>query len=411
AVGNFDAMQPSTVNPEETERDPNLQIALIVARYNTSRVPYTAGTAAFYIFGVSPDYSELKQKQGLYIPADFFGGNNILNMSISAGDMQARSYRLGRGTRFTIENYMQPSVITAIPPMHVDYVVPNGGTTPTVVNMSWIPDGFWAKYDGAKEDNIGTTKTDSVSNSFGFKQKLSAHYVLGDPEENSGKYFNYTVEAQQDVKNSSKLGQGKFESVSSSFSQQTGTGDSVVYASSTVHIWVYEVLGRTVCRPGTTTPTGDCNAGDKLPLTIQFSAPSDSSESVGTGSNEEFYQPIWEPGEIFSYPANLAQLQQSVDNTLDVLNDVSRSYRTDSSAAVVNTTWKSGVNSNSTIGQNRTFSGSASFSVGGQLGKKGIGAIGAGFSASAYGSDAFENLTQATGKFNQSTGITLNKPG
>src|SRR5262249_43233506 len=53
AVGNFDAMQPSTVNPEETERDPNLQIALIVARYNTSRVPYTAGTAAFYIFGVS----------------------------------------------------------------------------------------------------------------------------------------------------------------------------------------------------------------------------------------------------------------------------------------------------------------------------------------------------------------------
>ena len=326
-------------------------------------------------------------------------------MSIAAGDLQGRSLRLGKGTKITIENYMQPSVITAVPPMHVDYVTPSGGSDPTVLNMSLVPDSFWSRYNVETDNSIQTTNTQSVSHSFGFKEQVQAHYTMGDPKDGTGYEVKASVQATQDVTNSQKNVQGNFESVASAFLEQTGLGDSVVYSSSTVNIWSYEIIGRTIC-PG---DKPNCQESEKLPLTIQFSAPSEASDDVGTATNKEWYQPVWEPGNIFSYPANLAQLQQGFEDMLNVLNAI-QTFATDTSAATTNTSWKAGLNSKSTIGQTKTFSGSATVSVAGQVGAEGIASIGAGASFTAHGSDALKNLSQTTGEFNQSTGITFNKP-
>jgi hypothetical protein len=402
AVGNFDHRQQGQGGFQE--RDPDLQIALIAARRPNDGG--LTGTAALYLYSVSQDLATLTNTWHVGPGGDFFGGNNILNMSIMAGDMQGRSYRLGRGTKITIEDYMQPSAITAMPPMHVAFVIPSGGTAPTVLNLSAVPDSFNTKYVIEVENNTDSTQTDTVSHSFGFKETVGASFEVGDYDEGEGVKVEDTVTATQDITNSNETVQGTFVSRNETIGITTGWGDSVSYSSTTFNFWVYEVLGQKVCPQG----KPDCQDSDKRPLTVQFSAPSTATEISAVGPLIEWYQPLWEPGNVFSYPANFAQLQQSVGATIDKLTQ-DRTYFTDSQSVEQNTTWRSGVSASTTIGTDKTFSGDNTLSVAGKVGVGDVFTVGGEVSFEASGSDAFSNNTQTHGETNQSTGVTFTKPG
>jgi hypothetical protein len=400
AVGNFDNRQrgPGT----SQTRDPDLQIALIAARRNNQNGQ--TGTGTLYLYSVSQDSATLTNTAGIVLVEDFFGGNMILNMSIAAGDLQGRSYRLGRGTKITIEDYAQPSAITAMPPMHVDFVIPSGATAPTVLNLSAVPDSFNTKYVIEVEQNTDTTQTDTVSHSFGFKESIGASFEVGDYDEGEGLKVEDTVTATQDIKHSNETVQGTFEGRNETIGITTGWGDSVSYSSTTFNFWVYEVIGQKVCPQGEGT-----SCPNPKPLTVQFSAPSMTADTSLVGPNIEWYQPLWEPGNVFSYPANFAQLQQSV-GALDKLTQ-DRTYFTDSQSVEQNTTWRSGVSASTTIGTDKTFSGDNTLSVAGKAGIGDVFTVGGEVSFEAYGSDAFSNNTQTHGASNQSTGITFTKPG
>jgi hypothetical protein len=87
---------------------------------------------------------------------------------------------------------------------------------------------------------------------------------------------------------------------------------------------IYPIIGRTVCPAG----QPNCQPSQKVPATIQFSAPDMiDNPPVQSGPGLEWYQPPWEPGNVFSYPANFSQLQQIVgldritqQPTIDILS-------------------------------------------------------------------------------------------
>ena len=399
AIGNFDHMKQSSVKPTEKERDPDLQMAVIGIRVNISNGDLS--TASLAIFEDSGS-STLNNTVYSVLDSSYFAGNQVREMSIASGDLQGRSLRLGNPTRLTIENYSYPSVITAVPPMHVDYIIPAAASAPTVLNISAVPDSFWSQYQVQKENKTDTQVTDDQSHSFGFQEQVSGFAQIGgDPSENAGFKIEDTVTATQDIKNINNQIHGQFQGVSYGLTDQTGWGDSVSYTSTTINIWIYPVIGKTVCSKSDPTRCG--------PLTIQFSAP--SGTDVGTaedGTLKEWYQPVWEPGNIFSYPANFAQLNYA--NTIARL-DNPLTFFTDSSQVQESIGWKAGLSADSTVGQEKTFSGSNDLAISGRLGDKDTSGIGGSLKFNANGSDAFSNLTLSQNSSNTSTGLTFNKPG
>ncbi len=399
AIGNFDHMKQSSVTPTQKERDPDLQIAVIGIRVNISNGDLS--TASLAIFEDSGT-STLNNTVYSVLDSSYFAGNQVREMSIASGDLQGRSLRLGNPTRLTIENYSYPSVITAVPPMHVDYINPAAASAPTVFNISAVPDSFWSQYTVQKANNADTQVTDDQSHSFGFQEQVSGFAQIGgDPSENAGFKIEDTVTATQDIKNVNNQIHGKFQGVSYGLTDTTGWGDSVSYTSTTINIWIYPVIGKTVCSKSDSTMCG--------PLTIQFSAPSGTDVGTAeTGTSKEWYQPVWEPGNIFSYPANFNQLNYA--NTIDRL-DNPETFFTDSSKVQEAIGWMSGLSADSTVGQEQTFSGSNDLSISGRLGDKDTSGIGGSLKFNANGSDAFSNLTLSQNNSNTSTGLTFNKPG
>ena len=89
---------------------------------------------------------------------------------------------------------------------------------------------------------------------------------------------------------------------------QTVFDDLVAATVSRMNIYSYPVLGQCVDRLGAQ-PLDHCPAG-KAPLHVQFSGPDNVSYlDLVEGRALEWYQPVHEPGQLFSYPGSLAQLR------------------------------------------------------------------------------------------------------
>lgn len=405
AVGNFDKKKQSALDPTQRERDPDLQIGVMGRDMNTH-------DNFLNVYSVDPQTFQITQESGVLLGGDYIQSRVLQPELVSRfwlipSDLQGRSYRLGTVSKYTISDHMQPNVITAMPPMHVDFITPSEATSPTVLNLSGVPDAFWTKYEIAVENKSDSSTTSTYAQNFGFQEQVTGGYEVGDIKK-TGVKVEDTVTASQDFKNSNEQNHGSFQARNDSVATTTTWSDAVAYTSSTVNVWSYEVLGRTVCPADKTDGSGNCADSDKRPLTIQFSAPGGSVDGIGSGTGIEWYQPPWEPGNIFSYPANYAQLQKIVDGDLDQLT-TDKLYNTDNTPVTESTQWRSGVSSSSTLGNVRTFSGSNDLSVAGKASFV-LGSYSGKFSFTAYGSDAFSSLTQNVSSTNESTGITLSKP-
>ncbi|MBV9035817.1 MAG: hypothetical protein JO182_15110 [Acidobacteriaceae bacterium] len=146
-----------------------------------------------------------------------------------------------------------------------------------------------------------------------------------------------------------------------------------------------------------------------MPLTIQFSAPNgDALTRVTQGQALQWYQPPWEPGNIFSYPANLAQLKRIYPN-LDQLTNGGVQFLTDTSTITQQTTWSRGKKTSSTTSFDQNYSFENELSVTGSVGVTGIKAE-AGVSLNLSGSYGLSNLNRHTTDLGSSTGIEVSKP-
>ncbi len=397
ALGNFDNSQ--LVNGKR-QYNPGLQI--VTASTSRNSPPGQLSTN-LNIFNVDPATFRFDQVQHFAFTAAGSSISNAPYFFLGAADLQARSYVLGDPTKVTIQGAIQPSVIAGMPPMHIDYITPAGQNTPTIFNFSADPAGFNTSYQTSSESKVEEKNTDTISWSAGAKLTVGATLSVGNPNI-AGAEVQNTFSAAQDLKGSTQKEYGNFQSQSYSRSTTTGYGDFLMFSQQNFYIWIYPVIGRMVCPAS----KPNCRNSEKLPMTIQFSAPGDTKLN-SLGSATAWYQPPWEPGNILSYPANLSQLKMIYPN-LQLLSKDSYQWFTDSSKSVETTSWNTGSSNGTTSTLEKTFSFENDFSVSGNASVFGVG-VGASVGVNVSGSSGLSSLRQSTTAINQSTGIGVTKNG
>ena len=127
------------------------------------------------------------------------------------------------------------------------------------------------------------------------------------------------------------------------------------------------------------------------------------------GSNLEWYQPTWEPGNIFSYPWSLDQLKLLYPDFLPLTDVPTTRWATDSSGQEVSINWSAGSGSDVTSGSTSTHTFDTSASVKADLKFEGFGAEAtAGFDYNK--STSASTMNEAVSTLGTSTGIKVFKP-
>jgi len=325
-------------------------------------------------------------------------------MVLTTGDTQGRSLVLGPPTKLTATKHKQPEVVLDAPPMHVDYVTPASGSQPAVVNMSAVPDGFYSSYQTSVTNQTQSSRQSTTSYTNGVKVSGSFGFKIGDPLVGS---VSVKVGASSGWMHKKFIGHQYGEYTSTQFDASTTTGfdDQIWFTEENHNIYLYPVLGQTACP----SDIPNCTPAQQVPLVIMFSGPSQQSQASVGGSALEWYQPVHEIGNVFSYPWNLAQLQATHDNMNLLTSQVPTAFQTDSSTTKVFANWSGQSNSSVTSGSVTNISWGASTSI---TEKAGIfGGIVGNQDFSYNGSKAVNSLNTQTTKLGESTGIGINKPG
>ncbi|HXE12393.1 MAG TPA: hypothetical protein VN633_09755, partial [Bryobacteraceae bacterium] len=339
------------------------------------------------------------------LPEAYLNTARSVPIAFLATDLQGRSVTLGEPTKITIDNTIQPSAVVGVPPMHVDFIDPGDGNGPRVFNVSVVPDGFKSTYNQESSSSYASNTTNTTSWSFGAKETASAGFTIGDPDV-TGLKVSDIFTAAQNLKGSHEHDQGTYNAQSFNLSATTGFGDEVSYTDSPFNIWVYPVIGQTVCPAA----KPNCQPGEKVPLTLQFSAPDGNAQTEAIeGQDLEWYQPPWEPGNIFSYPANFDQLKAHYPDVQPLTNDPS-GFLTDGSTITETATWTGSGEGSDSTGLKQNYSFENDFSVNGATEFAGIGAEG-GYGLDLSGSVGFNNLIKSTTTLGKSTGLEISKPG
>ena len=285
---------------------------------------------------------------------------------IRPGDLQGRSLLLGAPSVARIAEFTQVDLIQGSPPMHGGYVQVLDDDGPVVNNFSVIPEGFNTVFttqttSSTSYMNMSTSSyTYSFMEGFDFQAKFESVPFLG----------KLTGQVQVELSASAEqLYDCNVSSVDSNYSSETfglevvsGFGDEILFTKERQNVYYYPVIGTSICPDG----TEDCSDNEKQPLYIQFSAPDQIYRDRINEITAEFYQPIHEPGNIFTYPWTLDQLLSrfgSVENDLlSPSNPIG--WFTDTSATTEFTNWTQGSGNECTTEWDKTLTYNESFSIG-----------------------------------------------
>ncbi|HZQ51182.1 MAG TPA: DVUA0089 family protein [Bryobacteraceae bacterium] len=395
SVGNYD--KKTTDSSGKTQPAFGLQVAYAGGTCNANSPGNT-----LRIYGVSPTDYSTKLDYTAALPSNL---NTATEFYIDPADLQGRSYVLGEPSRIAISDAAQPSVIQSMPPMHVDFIPLAGSSQPEVLNVSGIPHGFYTKYTKTSSQENESSTTNTTSWGFGAMQKVEASVEIGSVEDGFGAKAGAAYTAAQNVNQTVESEHGSYQAKNFTAAVQTTNSDHIWYSANRFNIYIYPVIGKTVC-PKDKQP---CGAGDMQPLTLQFSAPDNTVYYDQDAAIVPWYQPPWEPFNVFSYPATYAQLLQEFPVTLQKLSDDS-TWSTDSSVRTQETTWTQQSTNGSSVSSDQNYSTETEVSVAGACcGGIVKGSISAQLNLSA--STGFSDLNKALATVGSSTGIGINKPG
>jgi hypothetical protein len=400
AAGRFDSMLNGQPNP-------NLQLADV-------DLPACGGSGYFAnIYDVTPN-----QTNANLFDVTLHSNNNIgnvlnnafgppaesgsLGVSLAATDEQGRSVMLGPPEKTTIAGHTQPDTVLGLPPMHVDWITPPAGTVPQILNVSVYPATFNAQYKFAQSSN--STVTRSATTSYTFSTKETSNESVSYGALGSSVSSSMSQAATQFHQSNIAKNFNTYSGIASSFDASTTFDDVVAATDSQLNVYTYPVLGQCTDGPA---PADGCSPGAQL--YVQFSGPDNVNyDQASEGRNLEWYQPVQEPGNIFSYPATVAQLTANLagGNGFQPLTATNNTWDSETSSST-QAQWSSGSSSGASAGSTSTHSFDASVSASGKLSFAGASAsAGVGFDYNQ--STSMSTLNQSTTSFSNSQGITTN---
>lgn len=234
--------------------------------------------------------------------------NALTSISFLTGDLQGRSERLGAPEHITLTGHIQPNFVLGMPPMHVDWLQPFGGTgescqigssvpgqpecilnldaTPNAVNSN-RSDAFSSTFSATGSDATQTSRKSTFSWGIAAKVTEGVKTKFNIPTVASG-----SVSFKESVGNAYNNVKSEYESQYSTKTEQLKTqttfDDAVFYTAETQNFYNYPVLGKT-----------DNNGN---PIYATFSVPSQVQIGETPGSTIDWYQPVHEPGNVLTYP-------------------------------------------------------------------------------------------------------------
>ncbi len=332
---------------------------------------------------------------------------------IAAGDLQGRSIPVGPPEKLTITSHFQPDTILGVPPMHVDWIPPAGEEEPRILNVSVFPDTFNTRYDFAQTTGTQASRQSTTSYTSAYKAFTELKKSWGIPILGS---VTTTLKAAAQNKHENTVANTYNTNKGQSFSLTARTvfDDLVAATESRLNIYTYPVLGQCVDQPGAQ-PLDHCPAG-KAPLHIQFSSPDNVYYlSLVRGQALEWYQPVHEPGQIFSYPGSLAQLQADqpqqptenggTESSLQLLSPGNILWDSQSTQQV-SITWTQGAGRNVSSSTVNTNSFDSSLTFAGESKASGFAGT-AGFEYNT--SKATSTLNESVDTYSESAGVLLSR--
>ncbi|MGI8566463.1 MAG: hypothetical protein ACR2LZ_08290 [Pyrinomonadaceae bacterium] len=394
AVGNFDRRTPDGTSG--SARDPDLQLALVYGSCGY-------GDKSVQLYNVDPQNGFALSHPGpnVGLPGAVSSASRI---QISAGDTQGRSLVLGEPTKIIIEGTAQPTAVIAAPPMHVDFMVPVNATAQSVLNLSAVPEGFNTFFDFDSSSTTSSSTTHTTSWTFSAQEKVEGSGTFGVPLLDESTVTD-TFTAAQKLKGSTENENGSYQKLDVDISQKTGLSDQVSYSETRFNIWVYPVIGQTVCPAS----KPNCQGSEKVPLTMALSGPEQISNNTIAGSQLEWYQPTWEYGNVLSYPGSYSQLQQIVPD-LDKLSS-DQTWFTDTSQLTQKTSWSNGSSTSQSSSFKQNYSFENDLSVSSSWGAEGVDAASFSADLDISGSYGLSSLNKSSTDLSQSNGIGISKPG
>lgn len=335
-------------------------------------------------------------------------------------DIQGRSLRLGAPTIVRITSQIQPDLVLAIPPMHVDWITPGGdstlatlmgcadktGNSPCLVNVSVRPsvppsqssEGFATSFKFDSSSSSSAQQKSTTSWGISVKESIGESATFNDGMENASLSIKDTTNNAHS-KTVSKT-YNTYSGTTNSLSATTGFADQIFYTSRGMNVYYYPVLG--------------CNATncstDGNKTYVEFSVPDNVTYNNVGGYTQDWYQPVHEPGNVFSYPWNLQQLQARFTDQANPLTTSPTCMAIDLSSQNTNTTWSQGASKESSSGATSSFSNELDVSSSGGGGVSGVDNVDFSASLDIAANTSLNTLNVSTSSLSSSQGITLTKP-
>lgn len=391
-LGRFDRRRAE----QAQEQDPNLQVALARRRLLGNE----QSDLLVDVVSIDPAQQYRMTRNTQFSPNELV---NSYSGKLVAGDFQGRSLRLGAPVKLTT-NQSEVEIALQSPPMHVDWVTPASGGSPSVLNLSAAPGDYFTKFRAESSKTLSATTKRSFGTTWSIYGKGSLLIAAGAKDDYLGGTLKTSMKEKLD--NLNEWNDSSFDKQTFDVTSQTGFGDLIWYTDLRRNVYVYPVLGRSACPAS----KPDCGEGEKGPVFVHFLADDQVSRRVLAGNNLEWFQPVTEPGNVFSYPYGYSQLESLYPDIHPLTATSPVAFSTDDVAVEQNFRWDRGENQEHTVGSGNSFSGDWSLGIKGKTSSFGVVAEGEfdlGFSYDGASKSASTDSTTLS----QSSGIGIKKPG
>ncbi|MEM8660094.1 MAG: hypothetical protein AAGF35_04340, partial [Pseudomonadota bacterium] len=307
---------------------------------------------------------------------------------LRVGDLRGRGYKLGVPLYTQVDTAYQLDVDVGQPPMHAAWL-PMQGLAPSdlsplnqfsacnqadrtvtdstfcLVNFSVVPDGFNSRFRTSVVETNQSQTSDSLS--YGWSLQTAVAGKTGTAS--FGPIDNPTGTLQLELRSSAATTyQDNFEekyavSATNGFnvSTQTSFSDVLWYTRRSQRFYFYPVIGIDACPE----EDPDCDQAEREQLIYMLEGPTTVETGRGDGRTAEFFNPVHQPNNIFTYPWSCEVLAARYDvdicrtsanpNPTDLLQSTGL-FRTDTSSSSFSADWNTETGESETSGTSQNYS-------------------------------------------------------
>lgn len=398
ALGRFDRRTAG----QTQEPDLSLQVAMLLSSGRCTDFAAPAPYVAILNIDPANKYKMTLAGEGYQ---SISPTSNYASSKLVAGDFQGRSLRLGEPVKFTTAQ-SEVQIALQSPPSHTDWVTPAEGGDPIVLNLSAAPSDYFTKFRAES----GKTVSASHKGSFGWTTStyFKGNLFVGagtDKDNNIGGTVKWSVQNKENYQNDTR--KDEFDKQTFDVTTQTGFGDLVWYMDLRRNVYIYPVLGVRDCpadKPA-------CGEDEKGPAFVHVVADDQVSRRVQAGSNLEWFQPVAEPGNVFSYPYNYSQLASLYPDIQPLTSTAPLAFATDDTLVEQNFRWEGGSTEEKTITTGNGFTGDLSAGIKGKTYGLSPVKIEGEMEVGGNKDEASKSADTNTTTLSQSSGIGIKKAG